>query len=91
MGIKIRKGDQVQVISGNDKGKVGRVLAVDDVKMRVVIEKVNFVKRHTKPRRQGVQLRSTFPTCSSMTPSPSAGRASAFECSATARASASRG
>jgi large subunit ribosomal protein L24 len=55
MGIKIRKGDMVQVIAGNDKGKVGRVLSVDAEKMRVVIEKVNFVKRHTKPRRQGVQ------------------------------------
>ena len=55
MAVKIRKGDTVQVISGDDKGKVGRVLSVDDVKMRVVIEKVNFVKRHTKPRRQGVQ------------------------------------
>jgi len=54
MTIKIRKGDTVQVISGDDKGKVGRVLSVDDVKMRVVVEKVNFVKRHTKPRRQGV-------------------------------------
>jgi large subunit ribosomal protein L24 len=55
MGIKIRKGDTVQVIAGDDKGKVGRVLSVDDVKMRVVVEKVNFVKRHTKARRQGVQ------------------------------------
>jgi large subunit ribosomal protein L24 len=55
MAIKIRKGDQVQVIAGNDKGKVGRVLSVDEVKMRVVVEKVNFVKRHTKARRQGVQ------------------------------------
>src|SRR5499427_770413 len=55
MAIKIRKGDTVQVIAGDDKGKVGRVLSVDDVKMRVVIEKVNFVKRHTKAKRQGVQ------------------------------------
>src|SRR5712692_295479 len=55
MAIKIRKGDTVQVIAGDDRGKVGRVLSVDDEKMRVVVEKVNFVKRHTKPRRQGVQ------------------------------------
>jgi large subunit ribosomal protein L24 len=55
MAIKIRKGDTVQVIAGDDKGKVGRVLSIDDVKMRLVIEKVNFVKRHTKARRQGVQ------------------------------------
>ena len=55
MAFKLRKGDMVQVIAGDDKGKVGRVLSVDDVKMRVVVEKVNFVKRHTKARRQGVQ------------------------------------
>ena len=55
MGLKIRKGDTVQVIAGDDKGKVGRVLAVDEVRMRVVVEKVNFVKRHTKARKAGAQ------------------------------------
>ncbi len=55
MAIKIRKGDTVMVIAGDDKGKVGRVLAVDDAKQRLVVEKVNFVKRHTKSRRQGAQ------------------------------------
>ncbi len=55
MAIKIRKGDTVQVMAGDDKGKTGRVLSVDEVKMRVVIEKVNLVKRHTKARRQGTQ------------------------------------
>jgi large subunit ribosomal protein L24 len=55
MAMKIRKGDQVQVIAGDDKGKVGRVMSVDEVKQRVVIEKVNFVKRHTKARRAGQQ------------------------------------
>jgi len=55
MALKIRKGDTVQVIAGDDKGKVGRVLAVDEEKGRVTVEKVNFVKRHTKPRKQGVQ------------------------------------
>jgi len=55
MGLKIRKGDTVQVISGDDKGKTGRVLSVDEEKSRVVVERVNFVKRHTKAKRQGVQ------------------------------------
>ena len=55
MGMKIRKGDRVQVIAGDDKGKIGRVLSVDETKMRVVVEKVNFIKRHTKARRQGMQ------------------------------------
>jgi large subunit ribosomal protein L24 len=55
MAMKIRKGDVVMVIAGDDKGKTGRVLAVDADKQRVVVEKVNFVKRHTKARKQGVQ------------------------------------
>jgi large subunit ribosomal protein L24 len=55
MGMKIRKGDIVMVIAGDDRGKTGRVLAVDAEKQRVVVEKVNFVKRHTKARKQGVQ------------------------------------
>ena len=55
MAMKIRKGDIVMVIAGDDKGKTGRVLAVDSGKQRVVVEKVNFVKRHTKTRRQGAQ------------------------------------
>jgi len=53
MGLKIRKGDTVMVIAGDDKGKTGRVLSVDAEKQRVVVEKVNFVKRHTKARGQG--------------------------------------
>ena len=52
MGLKIRKGDTVMVIAGDDKGRTGRVLSVDEAKGRVIVEKVNFVKRHTKPRSQ---------------------------------------
>ncbi len=55
MAMKIRKGDRVQVIAGDDKGKIGRVLTVDEAKQRVVVEKINFVKRHTKARRQGMK------------------------------------
>jgi large subunit ribosomal protein L24 len=55
MAIRIRKGDTVMVIAGDDKGKTGRVLSVDEVKRRVVVEKINFVKRHTKARKAGVQ------------------------------------
>jgi large subunit ribosomal protein L24 len=52
---EIRKGDMVQVIAGNDKGKVGKVIRVFPKRNRVLVEKVNFVKRHTRPRRQGQQ------------------------------------
>ncbi len=47
--LKIKKGDQVQVIAGKDKGKKGKVLRVDLKTSRVVVEHVNMLKRHTKP------------------------------------------
>ena len=52
---EIRKGDMVQVVAGDDKGKVGKVIRVFPKRNRVLVEKVNFVKRHTRPRRQGQQ------------------------------------
>jgi large subunit ribosomal protein L24 len=55
MGRRLRRGDMVVVVAGDDKGRTGKVLAVDDVKQRVIVEHVNMVKRHTKARRQGVQ------------------------------------
>src|SRR5919201_7071182 len=50
MALKIRKGDTVQVISGKDSGKTGRVLRVEPKKGRVFIEGLNIQKRHQKPR-----------------------------------------
>ena len=52
---EIKKGDMVQVVCGDDKGKVGKVIRVFPKRNRVLVEKVNFVKRHTRPRRQGQQ------------------------------------
>ena len=48
--MKIRKGDLVQVLSGKDRGKQGRVIEADPVKKRVIVENLNLVKRHRKPR-----------------------------------------
>ncbi len=45
----LRKGDQVQVITGRDKGKIGRVLSVDPVKRTITVEHANIIKRHTRP------------------------------------------
>ncbi len=47
--LKIKKGDEVLVIAGKDRGKRGRVLRVDAERQRVVVEGVNFIKRHTRP------------------------------------------
>jgi large subunit ribosomal protein L24 len=51
MGYRIRKGDLVQVISGADRGKQGRVLAVDAERGRVRVEQVRMQKRHLKAGR----------------------------------------
>lgn len=46
----VKKNDTVKVITGKEKGKTGKVVTVLTKKDRVIIEKVNFIKRHTKPR-----------------------------------------
>ncbi len=55
MGQRIRKGDLVQVVTGADKGKQGRVLAVDRESGRVRVEKVRMQKRHLKAGRKGAR------------------------------------
>ena len=47
--MKIKKGDNVKVIAGKDKGKEGKVISVDAKKNRVTVEGVNIVTKHTKP------------------------------------------
>jgi len=47
--LHIKKGDTVLVISGNDRGKQGRVLDIDTEKKRAIVEGVNMVKKHTRP------------------------------------------
>lgn len=53
--LKIRKNDVVRVIAGNSKGKEGKVLSVDRKKMRVIVEGVNLVSKHTKPNAKNTQ------------------------------------
>jgi len=50
MPARIRKGDRVVCISGKDKGKSGIVMEVHPREQRVLVEGLNIVKRHTKPR-----------------------------------------
>jgi large subunit ribosomal protein L24 len=50
MALKVRKGDTVQVMSGKDSGKQGRVLRVEPKKNRLYVEGLNIVKRHQRPR-----------------------------------------
>ena len=51
--MKIRKGDNVQVLSGNDKGKTGEVLEVIPGTSKIIVKGVNIRKKHIKPRKQG--------------------------------------
>ena len=51
--MKIKKGDTVQVLSGNDKGKTGEVLEVIPKTEKVIVKGVNIRKKHVKPRKQG--------------------------------------
>jgi large subunit ribosomal protein L24 len=49
---RIHKGDTVIVIAGRDRGKSGKVLSVDPTAGKVVVEKLNMIKRHTKPNQK---------------------------------------
>jgi large subunit ribosomal protein L24 len=55
MGLKsfkrfhVRKGDMVEVLAGKEKGKTGKILKIMKKKDRVIVEKVNFVKKHARP------------------------------------------
>ena len=51
--MKIKKGDNVKVISGNYKGKTGEVLEVIPKTEKVIVKDINIRKKHVKPRRQG--------------------------------------
>ena len=53
--MKIKKGDSVQIITGNDAGKTGRVIKVFLDKDRVVVEGVNIVKKHARPTQDNPQ------------------------------------
>jgi len=60
----VRRDDQVMVMAGKEKGKTGKILRVIPKKERVIVEKVNFVKRHTRPsahQRQGGILEKEAP------------------------------
>lgn len=53
--LSLRKDDVVQVISGRDKGKIGKILSVDSAALCVTVEKINLVKRHMKPTQKNPQ------------------------------------
>ena len=65
--MKIRKGDNVQVLSGNDKGKTGEVLEINPKTDKIIVKGVNVRKKHVKPRKQGeeggiISIESAIPS-----------------------------
>ena len=51
--VHVKTGDTVIVISGKSKGKKGKVMAVSPKEGKVIVERVNMVKKHVKPRKMG--------------------------------------
>ena len=53
MAMNVKKGDTVIVLSGKDKGKQGKILAAMPEDQRVIVQNVNVITAHVKPRKQG--------------------------------------
>jgi len=53
--VHVKKGDRVYVLSGNDKGKSGKILKVLPKENRVIVDGINIVKKHTRPTRTNTQ------------------------------------
>lgn len=69
--MKIKKGDMVKIIGGNDRGKQGRVLAVLPGAGKIIVESIFVKKKHVRPRKQGqkgelVTIPSAFPASRAM-------------------------
>ena len=53
--MKIKKGDTVQIISGNETGKSGRIIKIFPTKEKIVVEGLNMVKKHARPNQENPQ------------------------------------
>jgi large subunit ribosomal protein L24 len=53
--IRLKKGDVVVVVSGNDRGKKGKILSIDKKHGKIIVEGVHMIKKHMRPRKQGDQ------------------------------------
>ena len=78
--LKIKKNDTVVVLSGKDKGKQGKVLAAMPADRKVIVEGINVVSRHTKPRKQGeeggiLKKEAAIYACKVQTVCPKCGKA----------------
>ncbi len=77
--MRIRKNDQVQILSGKDRGKRGKVLKVFPKVEKIIVENLNLVKRHRKPKKGGekgqrVEVPAAIPVSKIMLVCPNCGK-----------------
>lgn len=77
--MRIKKGDIVKKITGKDKGKEGKVIRTIPVENKIVVEKMNIIKKHQKPRRQGekgqrVEIPAPFDVSNAILVCPACGK-----------------
>ena len=77
--LHVKKGDTVVVLSGKDKGKKGKVLEVSPKEQKVIVEGLNMVTKHVKPRRQAdaggiVKAEGALYACKVMAVCPKCGK-----------------
>jgi len=82
--MRIKKGDQIQVIAGKDKGKKGQVIRVLPSLGKIVVEKINMVKKHSKPKKEGekgqiVEIPAPFDASNAMVVCPECAKATRLE------------
>ena len=78
--LHVRKDDMVVILSGKDKGKKGKVLETSPKEQKLIVEGINMVTKHVKPRRQGepggiVKAEGAFYASKAMLVCPSCGKA----------------
>ncbi len=79
MSVHVRTNDTVIILSGKDKGKQGKVLAVSPKENKIIVEGCNMIKKHVKPRKMGdkggiVDAESAMYACKAMLVCPKCGK-----------------
>jgi len=79
VSVHVKTGDTVVILSGKDKGKKGKVLAVSPKEGKIIVEGCNMIKKHVKPRKMGdkggiIDAESAMYACKAMVVCPKCGK-----------------
>jgi len=79
VSLHVKTGDTVVILSGKDKGKKGKVLAVSPKEGKIIVEGCNMIKKHVKPRKMGdkggiIDAESAMYACKAMVVCPKCGK-----------------